>query len=60
MITPTMLEWIMTQIDLNQYSDIVTYNKEDIVTIRNTAYISVSDNNLGNDPLTSNQWFKLA
>jgi hypothetical protein len=56
---PSLISWIMSHVDLYQYNKTISYKKEDIVTIKNTAYQSVSDNNLGNYPHNSNKWIKL-
>jgi hypothetical protein len=59
MSTPSLLSWIMSHTHLYEYSELVPYRKEDIVTIKNTAYLSVDDNNLNNNPEISNKWVKL-
>jgi len=59
MSTPSLLSWIMSHTRLYEYSELVSYRREDIVTIKNTAYLSVDDNNLNNNPKISNKWVKL-
>ena len=57
--SPSLFSWVMSHLDLYQYSELIEYNKEDIVTIKNTAYLSIDDNNIGNNPINSNKWVKL-
>jgi hypothetical protein len=59
MSSPSLLSWITSHTRLYEYSELVSYRKEDIVTIRNSVYQSVYDNNLNNNPKISNKWIKL-
>jgi len=59
MSTPSLFAWVMSHTDIYQYSELVSYKKEDIVTIKNSAYMSVDNNNVGNNPKISNKWIKL-
>ena len=55
----SLLQWVMSHTALYEYSEIVNYMKDDVVTIDNKVYQSLTDNNLGNNPENSPNWIKL-
>lgn len=53
------LGWIMDHTDLYEFTETYPYSIGDIVTYKDSVYRSLSDDNLNNNPITSNKWIKI-
>ena len=45
--------------DLYEYSSSYSYGKDDLVTYMNSIYKSISDDNLGEEPINSPFWIRI-
>nr|DAV98831.1 MAG TPA: hypothetical protein [Bacteriophage sp.] len=53
------LSWTTSNMDLYEYSSSYSYKKDDLVTYMNSIYKSISDDNLGEDPINSPFWIRI-
>lgn len=53
------LSWTTSNMDLYEYSSSYSYKKDDLVTYMNSIYKSISDNNLGEEPINSPFWIRI-
>nr|DAV46330.1 MAG TPA: hypothetical protein [Caudoviricetes sp.] len=53
------LSWTTSNMDLYEYSSSYSYEKDDLVTYMNSIYKSISDNNLGEEPINSPFWIRI-
>ena len=53
------LSWTTSNMDLYEYSYSYSYEKDDLVTYMNSIYKSISDDNLGEEPINSPFWIRI-
>ena len=53
------LSWTTSNMDLYEYSSSYSYEKDDMVTYMNSIYKSISDDNLGEEPINSPFWIRI-
>ena len=53
------LSWTTSNMDLYEYSSSYSYKKDDLVTYINSIYKSISDDNLGEEPINSPFWIRI-
>lgn len=53
------LSWTTSNMDLYDYSSSYSYKKDDLVTYMNSIYKSISDDNLGEEPINSPFWIRI-
>nr|DAK84283.1 MAG TPA: hypothetical protein [Caudoviricetes sp.] len=53
------LSWTTSNMDLYEYSSSYSYKKDDLVTYMNSIYKSISDDNLGEEPINSPFWIRI-
>jgi len=53
------LSWTTSNMDLYEYSSSYSYEKDDLVTYMNSIYKSISDDNLGEEPINSPFWIRI-
>lgn len=53
------LSWTTSNMDLYDYSSSYSYEKDDLVTYMNSIYKSISDDNLGEEPINSPFWIRI-
>jgi len=53
------LSWTTSNMNLYEYSSSYSYKKDDLVTYMNSIYKSISDDNLGEEPINSPFWIRI-
>lgn len=53
------LDWIISHLHIYEYRLNYSYSRGELVTIDDSIYQSLSDNNLQNYPINSNHWNKI-